>query len=915
MERDLLKYICVKVSIVIDGNTKLFGSGAMFRHNGKTYVITAEHCIHGVNTERYENTTTENIQIQHRLNDQGEFTEIEPFEIVFFDKTSDTALLEVNYEGQIPFDIHFATELYSNNLFLRGYPRWLKGDEAATHQGILKEEQVSSFILFSSDFVDTTRLKDTEEFTKNLSGSGVFIKEKGKITLVGIVSELREEEGILGQVKCSKLSSIFQEIEVFFNNNPLLLALKRQNDRQLEKQINSTKYIRNTFIETRELKDNLRYFCAPFDFIDKTISEYQRIDLKHFNRKQELAGREPIENNINSILKDVSTLDFRTFGQYINELTEYTKSQIKEFEKTPTNDASYAKRKFENKLNEFKYYSKRVLLIQDNAGQGKTNIVCDLVDKVISRRSIPCVFSTGQGYELNAEEIKQSLSRQIYPNDNVDFNDILKEIAPYCELNHSPFIIIIDGLNENSNPLFNRKLEEFISAVLEFHNIKVILTCRTEYFAHTFKNLLSASFKEEIITITDLKGQFNENQNEILFNAYLDHFKVEIAEVSDEVFKQLTNNFLMLRIFSEAHEGEQLQNVKDIYKQKLFQHYFKNKIENITENNNEIEREIFVLFERLISYMIVKQEFTDIPIDKVLTPEINKGVIDKFVYENVLIRKDISENPGSFFGKSEVLNFTFDEFRDYLIFEFLIDNIYKSHPEKVKYFIENILTEKSPIFEGFSTYLFIAIRKNKSEELLEIIKSKEWYPTVFLRCVLYNIPDNEIENQDLEFIMNLFKTQKHYRNQIMDELIYKRYNPKEYRNLNICLLLDVYSKTSMPELEEQLYKFFEPTDYSGNSVLDEFADWLIDIINKEIESVSLDYEYLFDILFFLIPFSEGCPFDRHGKIEEAYLGYWLKTKNLNQLKRIKNSDNKIIVKLVNSFVECVNNSYEKDIRL
>src|SRR5690606_1295536 len=60
-------------------------------------------------------------------------------------------------------------------------------------------------------------------------------------------------------------------------------ALKAQVNRQLKKQINSGKYLQNTFIETGEQKDDLRYLCDSVFYSEKCFYESSILDFRYFN--------------------------------------------------------------------------------------------------------------------------------------------------------------------------------------------------------------------------------------------------------------------------------------------------------------------------------------------------------------------------------------------------------------------------------------------------------------------------------------------------------------------------------------------------------------------------------------------------------------------------------------------------------
>ena len=78
----------------------------------------------------------------------------------------------------------------------------------------------------------------------------------------------------------------------------------------------------------------------------------------------------------------------------------------------------------------------------------------------------------------------------------------------------------------------------------------------------------------------------------------------------------------------------------------------------------------------VVKQMISTKNYEDIPIQKIIeNKQISKNVLLKLVDENIFFRRDIKNKSGVLLDK-EVISFTFDEFRDYLIADYLINILF-----------------------------------------------------------------------------------------------------------------------------------------------------------------------------------------------------------------------------------------------
>ncbi|RCW23447.1 NACHT domain-containing NTPase [Marinilabilia salmonicolor] len=637
----------------------------------------------------------------------------------------------------------------------------------------------------------------------------------------------------------------------------IINALKRQVENQVQKQVNSHKYIPETFIETYNLKEHFRYYLAPIFFSKKFGETIKRADYSYLNILLKRADEKRYnikKRYIKYRLRRINTENYISRYKQIENSLKQSQEDLST-RKISSNSKWKAEYKFKNLIEEISHIKSKIALITESAGQGKTNFVCDLAHGFLLKHEIPTVFLLGN--QINAQNIETSILDILSPNiSGIPFSVIINKIEEYCTKNNKCFIIIIDGLNENSSPTaFSESIETFIERYNAKSFIKFLITCRTEYFQHNFKNITEASFKSDLLHIDKLKGRFNEDLNKKLLDRYLKHFKIKNSKISKEAKKQLFESFLLLRIFCEAYEGVENLIIQDIQKAEIFQMYFEVKRAEITrklkgENLLNIEgiADINNFIEKLVKYMIEHEKFINIPLNEFAGVE-SREMLIRYIDENILVRRDLESVEKGIFLDSEVLNFTYDEFRDYCISDYLINTLFSDNQESFIRFIENNLNKESLILEGCSSFLFLRGKLKNNADLNAILANQHWYNQSFVKNIFY-LNDSCVNDKDLELLKELIISNKQYATEIVLDIIIQRYDTGNYQMLNIEFLIDYLFELDEEQFEKYIYPSF---DNSYNSFpIKEFVEQLVDVLKRDWGKDS-PYHNLFAFLVFLIP--------------------------------------------------------------
>lgn len=200
------------------------GSGIVLKivADKKCYVLTAYHNI----KDSIKNS--EDIEL---FNDNNE-----PYSIVgkpYIDKNNDFAILEIEYinNRDIP-TVNFENSITPDDLItFIGYPNKANGGRKRLNGKVIEWNSKTAINVTDEDIKGSFVAKEkTNEVFVGFSGSGVFKKDGQKLSLIGILKSLPEEDFDYKEISCVPIEKISKFIvdnklaEVTFSN-PLAVAL------------------------------------------------------------------------------------------------------------------------------------------------------------------------------------------------------------------------------------------------------------------------------------------------------------------------------------------------------------------------------------------------------------------------------------------------------------------------------------------------------------------------------------------------------------------------------------------------------------------------------------------------------------------------------------------------------------------
>ena len=577
--------------------------------------------------------------------------------------------------------------------------------------------------------------------------------------------------------------------------------IRRLLDLQLRRNVSSGKYLEDTYLEVDVLKERLRFFVDPNLFIGLTRERVARLNFDDLRWKLSEKGEGVFEFDVTSVTKVSDASSFELLYEVSRRLSMYLGDKYEEL-RGGGNTRYFQSRKIQRikDLNDCHY--KRVFILTSKAGQGKTNVLCDLTKNVLLKRSIPAVYLNG--YEIDANNVEGSFSRKLFPTKNYSLDDILQAARCYCEQRKIPFVFIIDGLNENAFPRELRaSVESFLCTVLQYDFVKVIMSCRTEYYDLHFKTV-GKLLEEDTILQKDINSRLRDDWTK-LKELYFEHFSIDCQKISEGIKDEFCENLLLFRIFCEVNRGKQLYTIYSIAKDPLFDSYCElmiNRVASELKNEGyEMASEAFItgLLQDAVGTMVSNETFTNLPLKTIYkgTDVQQLTIVNRFLDNNVLVRKDLMSDNKSPFKNSEVVNFTFDEFRDYLVAHYLIDKVLLENQVSFRDYVVRFTGNKHLLSEGLTTFLFSYAKRMKNAVALDVLKSQQWYNPVF-KELIWDLEDDCIDSDDVNLIKEFLVDNDVTVSRCL--VYWGRWNSENYKKLNIKLLLEYLSSQNLSGL-------------------------------------------------------------------------------------------------------------------
>ena len=651
------------------------------------------------------------------------------------------------------------------------------------------------------------------------------------------------------QIECinEHLEEEFRQADAslkFHNNLDAFLSVSQQ---KIEDEKRTKKYIPSVFVETSETKEEMRYFANPMFFYRKIDDDLRRIDLAHFNELLGMAKIEPVDDNLHEIAtlkapNNLSELRARLFHQstalkalrehvstfsWYGERAErfkpcdYLTGYWKVFKYNIESNGSGVFRSLEKVSKKIGIAQAKIFLVTGMAGQGKTNFVCDLIDNQFRAFEVPTIFIPARSLNdyPGPNRVLSYITNNRFAPDLKNLHELFALLNSVAEECQKPFVIAIDGINEVGDlDGLVAELRVFLEALCQYDFVKIVITCRNEFFDYKFAGVFEPQFSDYLYRVQDLRREMSDDNKSRLLKAYLRHFKIT-AQLSKVAADFLENDLILLRIFSEIHEDKSIGYVPDIYKGDIFEGYLTKKI---NEFPPPLKPKAINSLYKICTRMLDEENFSQISVDGFDESECQ--IIERLIGEDIILRREVPSIGLASLGV-ENISFTYDELRDFLLAYYTVVELAASHPVQVKGIFDKI--PEWPIYEGFFRYAYVLARKQSSDTVLDACEASDDFHKHFLNNLSLLSADIQT-SEDVGRVQAVLKDSSAERDlrHVAWFLFSKRVDSD---HLNIRILLDHVSSL----IDEESERFFRAMFSSSSDFRDSnWRDKVSDLLNS-----------------------------------------------------------------------------------
>lgn len=439
----------------------------------------------------------------------------------------------------------------------------------------------------------------------------------------------------------------------------------------IQRLINDGKYIPGVFVELNDSKEILRYFIyskkwkkrliGSYNFVyDNAYGDILRKACDNTSMRFRLKRRAS-QKEVMDVVNAAYELHDNFRKSDVEFKSDYKESQVLfEILHYPYTEA----------LGSLVQYCKaangKYLILTGSAGNGKTNLLCSISELLINLKEAT-IF-------LNSRDIEGDILNFLFSELGLpDLYMKHKEIYLYLvnlllTIQHKHLFIIIDAINENDSSGFGSRIATFINKITGYSRVKVIVSCRNEYYKERFRECLVEKVDISAFEF-DLKEQhYTFAAINKIIRAYSKFFNYS-GNISPTVRNMLSEQLLLLRIFFEVNKDSNLD-VFSIRKHEIYAQY----IEVIKQNSGEY---IVKMLDTVADFMIGNENYDEISLSDLEKAGITSELIKKTVDSSILLSKKLVFHEGTIArNENEVVYFVFDEMRDYyLARRILLENI------------------------------------------------------------------------------------------------------------------------------------------------------------------------------------------------------------------------------------------------
>lgn len=693
-----------------------------------------------------------------------------------------------------------------------------------------KYKTLRFFILAPTDV--SFQKASREKWLKISTGKFVFKPTDDIVQFTGLYRAISN----LSQPKVREIRDLLAQSVVGEEWIDVRSLLADQAIMQVNREKETGKYIPDVFVETSSTKALSRVFWHPRLFFGEILDSVSRCRLPVWNKFFSRCGL-PLLPRINAEQFRIAAKqeEIVSAARQIEQELQHLVTVANQFDREQhSTTIAPEKRDFydqnswhvdatlraiqewaDDLIQKLHAVQRRVFILTGKAGQGKTNLVCDFVERFGVPHQVPCAYFTGLQLGRIGGDMGEYIHRTLFQGKTPTFQAAAKTLSNYAAERQQPFVFVLEGINEHSRiSQFAGELEELMSVALRFPNIRFYCTCRSEYFVQRFGNLLKCSFKNEILLVEPRRRYQGDFARDRLVTGYFKYFEVDSDRVNERAQNFLKEDTLLLRFFCEAYgkrgrpANYQMPDIPHIYRAQIFDLYLAKKLEAAADTRSRMvhqpsplgsKAELLAVIRAVIGYMVTNRKFADVPFSSV--PPSMLSDLSFLLGEEILLRRDpAATGDNSLAEPADVLNFVYDEFRDFLIAKYLVESVYPNAPEELSSFVAVGQNGAVQVSEGVKRFLFYTSRLPDRLEFWNYYSNHPAYEEVFIPEI-FSVAEEHLNADDAIRVRRVLEKTDHNAIQVAEFLLWR--GPKDrFPLLNLDLLID-----TLAEGDDNRFKF------------------------------------------------------------------------------------------------------------